>query len=214
MFSAELTIGSQEKVSIALIWLFHISGIIGISIGFEHWFVTKTPINLTLAFLVLVLNYPLNTQRKLWLAASFFFAGMLVEWIGVHQGFLFGSYSYGNNLGPKIDGVPLLIGINWSLLVIITGTIANFYSKNTLTRILIGAGLMVFLDFFLEHSAPLFDFWTFAGGIAPFKNYIAWFLIAAFLHGIFQRFKMQGSFVISMHLYTAQLLFFFYFFWM
>jgi putative membrane protein len=109
--------------------------------------------------------------------------------------------------------VPLLIGINWCLLVIITGTIANYLTSNPFLRVFSSAALMVFLDLFLEHIAPRFDFWTFAGGIAPFKNYLAWFIIAAILQMIFQRFKMQGNFLFSLHLFLAQFLFFFYFFW-
>lgn len=213
MFSLELTSWDREKISIGLIWLFHLSAIIGISIGFETWFAAKTPLNLVLAFLLLVLNFPIDTPRKIWLAVTFFTMGMLAEWIGVHQGFLFGSYSYGNNLGIKLDGVPLLIGVNWCILVLITGAIANFLTRNNFLRIFTGAGLMVFLDFFLEHTAPRFDFWTFAGGIAPFKNYLAWFIIAIVMHVIFQAYKIRGNFRFSLHLYFAQLFFFFYFFW-
>ena len=129
MSSIELTFWDREKISIGLVWLFHLSAIIGISIGFETWFAAKTPLNLVLAFLLLVLNFSIDTSRKIWLSATFFAMGMLAEWIGVHQGFLFGTYSYGSNLGPKLDGVPFLIGVNWCILVLITGTIANYLTN-------------------------------------------------------------------------------------
>ena len=41
------------------------------------------------------------------------------EWIGVNYGWLFGSYVYGESLGFKIGGVPLLIGANWLLLALV-----------------------------------------------------------------------------------------------
>jgi putative membrane protein len=213
MLSAELTLLDRERTSIGLLWLVHLTGIVGISIGFENWFITKTPLNLLLAFVILIINYPINNYRKSFLAAAFFAVGMLAEWLGVHYGLLFGTYSYGENLGPKLYGVPLLIGINWSLLVIITGTIANALTGSVFLRSVLGAGMMVLLDLFLEHSAPRFDFWTFAGGLAPLQNYLAWFIIALILQLLFQAFKMKGNFRIALHLYLAQLLFFFFFFW-
>ncbi|MBK7882949.1 MAG: carotenoid biosynthesis protein [Chitinophagaceae bacterium] len=43
--------------------------------------------------------------------------GIAVEIIGVKTGFLFGNYSYGIVLGPKIQSVPILIGINWFIII-------------------------------------------------------------------------------------------------
>ena len=43
---------------------------------------------------------------------------MLTEAIGVNTGLLFGTYEYGANLGFKIFGVPLIIGVNWTVLII------------------------------------------------------------------------------------------------
>jgi len=138
--------------------------------------------------------------------------GMLAEWIGVHYGILFGTYSYGANLGAKIDGVPLLIGINWALLTFITARIAQYLSKNNILQILLGATLMLLLDYFMEHSAPRFDFWEFKDGLAPLKNYITWFLVAVLFHTLVKWIKITGDLRFSMHLYAAQLLFFVYFF--
>jgi len=36
--------------SILVIWLFVISALIGISLGFEDWFIPKTPLNLLIGF--------------------------------------------------------------------------------------------------------------------------------------------------------------------
>ncbi len=199
-------------ISIGVLWLVHVSGMIGVSMGYTDFFLPKTPLNLSLAFMLLVWVFPINSLKHILLSFTFFAVGMLVEWIGVQYGFLFGEYYYGNNLGPKLDGVPWLIGVNWAVLVIITGAIANHLLKSKFKRILLGAGLMVVLDFFMEASAPVFDFWVFSEGIAPFQNYLAWFLIAAFLHFLFQEFKMNGSYLFSKHLYACQLIFFAWFY--
>ena len=198
-------------ISIGILWLFHLSGMIGISLGYEDWFVKKTPLNLTIAFVLLILNYPID-RKKIVYTSLFFFVGMLVEWIGVHYHFLFGSYSYGSSLGAKLDGVPFLIGINWAVLVLITGTISSRLTNHFWWKIILGSALMVLLDFFMEVPAPIFDFWTFENGLAPLRNYIAWFGIAAILHFLFQKNNMEGHLTFSIHLYLSQFVFFLYFY--
>lgn len=202
----------KQLFSIGIIWLFQVVGILGISLGFEDWFITKTPLNLSIALVLLIWNYPLNSTHKITMSLIFFCVGMLAEWIGVHYDFLFGAYYYGNNLGLKIDGVPLIIGVNWAVLTLITGTIATHISNRPFLRIILGAALMVFLDFFLEVSAPQFDFWHWGVGHAPFRNFVTWFLLAALLQWLLQRTKVIGNLTFSIHLYLAQLIFFAYFY--
>ena len=211
-----LTQHSHKKTilysSIGIIWLFQVSAIIGITLGYQDWFITKTPMNLIIVISLLVWNYPINTVTKALVVLSFFSAGMLAEWVGVHYDFLFGAYYYGGNLGIKLDGVPYIIGINWAVLTLITGTIAHRLTKRLILRIIIGAFLMVFLDFFLEVSAPEFDFWHWGVGHAPLRNFVTWFLLAAALQYILQRTQTVGNLTFSIHLYLAQLAFFIYFY--
>ncbi|MFT5166271.1 MAG: putative membrane protein, partial [Saprospiraceae bacterium] len=182
----------RQSISILLVWLFHLSAMIGISIGFENWFMSKTPINLSLIFMLLLWSFSSHLSKFSIGIGVFFIGGMFIEWLGVHYGFLFGTYEYGSNLGPKILEVPWFIGINWALLTLITGVMATSITKRKTTSIIVGASLMVFLDIFLEFSAPIFDFWRFENGIAPLKNYIAWFGIAILFHFIFQSLKLKG----------------------
>ena len=46
----------NAKVSIFIIWLFHLSGMIGISFGDKDFFLAFTPINLFISFVLLFLN--------------------------------------------------------------------------------------------------------------------------------------------------------------
>jgi bisanhydrobacterioruberin hydratase len=203
---------NKLSISIAILVLFHITAIIGVSLGYKEWFVSKTPLTLSLSFVLLVVNYPLNSFKKWAYAGVFFFGGMMIEWIGLHQGWPFGNYVYGENLGAKFDGVPYFIGVFWAVLTLVTGDIASKISDNLLIKIFLGAFLMVLLDYFMETAAPQFDFWTFEGGMAPVKNYIAWFAVAAFLHLILQKVKLKGNFSFSLALYLIQLIFFSYFY--
>lgn len=201
-----------EEISIGVVWLFQVSGVVGISLGYEQWFISKTPVILCLTFILLVINFPLTSVRSILVTCFFFVAGMVAEYIGVTYAILFGSYTYGSNLGLKIGGVPYLIGLYWALLVLVTGVSANQLSLNKPVRILIGAGLMVCLDFFMEQSAPLFDYWSFTGDVAPLGNYVTWFGLAIILHFGFQHFQLSGSRKFSAHVLIAQFFFFIYFY--
>jgi len=199
------------NISIFVIWLFHVSAIIGITLGYQQWFVSKTPLNLLIQAALLILCFPINTSKKLIVFSGCFLAGMLVEAIGVQYSFLFGNYYYGENLGFKVFDVPLLIGVNWAILVFVTAAIAQRLSKNFLKKIIIGATLMVVLDVVIEAVAPTFDFWYFTEGHPPIRNFISWFLVASFLHYVFQYFKLDGDFKFALNLYLAQFVFFGYF---
>ncbi|MDH4090732.1 MAG: carotenoid biosynthesis protein [Cyclobacteriaceae bacterium] len=200
-----------EYISIGLVWLLQISALIGISLGYQQWFISKTPINLLLIFVLLIINFPISSPKSIAITFFFFAVGMLAEWIGIHGGFLFGRYSYGDSLGLKVGGVPFLIGLTWAILVLVTGVCSNHIAENRAIRMLIGAVLMVSLDFFMEASAPIFDFWTFAGNVTPLKNYMAWFVLGLLLHFVFQHSKLAGSKRFSVHVALALFLFFTYF---
>lgn len=201
-----------KQLSIVIIWLFQVSAIIGISLGHHDWFISKTPLNLIITAVLLTIHFPIDSFKKIIVALGIFTFSFLIEWIGVHFGFLFGVYEYGKNLGQKIDGVPLLIGVNWAVLILCTAAMADRWVKPVMLKVLLGALLMVFMDFFIEASAPPFDFWIWASGTAPLRNYIAWFIVSALLHTFYHRTKMKGDFTFSWHLYAAQLLFFIYFY--
>jgi len=203
---------NSQQIAVFTIWLFHISALIGISIGFQDWFVSKTPLNLALMSVLLVMHSPFHKIR-FWIGMTLFFmGGMLVEYLGVQYSLFFGSYEYGTNMGPKFGGVPWLIGLNWALLTMVTGVISYTLFKNTFVRIFTGASLMVFLDVFLEHSAPVFNYWQFEGGTVPLDNYIAWFVISLIFHAIFKLLRLYANPQVSVHLYVAQLVYFFWFF--
>lgn len=198
---------TKQNISIGLIWLFHVSGSIGIIYSDATWFLKATPINLLLSFVLLLINTRLNKKTSFILLLCFV-TGMLAEIIGVKFGFLFGNYTYGDALGYKVLGVPLMIGVNWSILVFITGFIAQCFSNTLFLRVFIGVGLMLFLDLVMEPIAPKLDFWTFEGGLASFHNYFGWAIIALPLQWMFHKssVKIEGPF--PFHLYLLQVLFF------
>ena len=198
---------TNQNISLWLIWLFHVSGIIGIIYSDASWFIKATPLNLMLSFILLLLNIE-RSKKTLLLILLCFFVGMLAEIIGVKYGFIFGKYTYGKALGPKFMEVPFMMGIVWCILVFITGFIVQLFFETTWARIIVGIGLMLFLDLVMEPVAPILDFWTFESGLASFNNYIGWAVIAFPLQFTFHKAKLHidGSF--AFHLYFLQFLFF------
>ncbi|MDA9588704.1 carotenoid biosynthesis protein, partial [Flavobacteriaceae bacterium] len=186
---------TKQNISIALIWLFHVSGLIGIIYSNASWFIKGTPVNLLLSFSLLLLNTEWS-KKMLFLVVLCFATGMLAEILGVQYGFIFGEYSYGKALGIKFMNVPLMIGINWCILIFITGFIAQFFLNKLWSRALLGTALMLTLDLVMEPVAPVLDFWTFTTGLASFHNYFGWALVAFPLQLIFHKakVKMEGPF--------------------
>ena len=198
---------NRENVSIAIIWLFHLSGIMGILYGNSEWFISATPLNLSINFVLLLINC--NGHKWFFpIVILGFFTGMITEIMGVQWGWIFGDYQYGNALGYKVLGVPLLIGVNWALLTTITGAIAQQFYQNIFMRIIVGVGLMIFLDLLIEPIAPVLDFWAFDGGEAPLQNYIGWVVVALFLQSTFHYLKVSVEGWFPHQLYLLQIIFF------
>lgn len=200
---------TTAKISVGLIWLFHFSGLLGILFINRELFLETTPVNLFITTVLLFVNLP-DVNKGVFVAAAIaFVVGMGVELLGVNYGLIFGQYVYGDNLGVKIGGVPLLIGANWVMLTFITGAVGAVLFKNsTVFAAVVGALLMVLLDLVIEPVAPKFDYWEFANETAPLSNYIGWFLVAFPIQWVYQKYVTQKDTVFSFHLVLIQFLFF------
>lgn len=203
-----LTMDFKTATGIFLVWLLHLSAIIGVLLGEAAWFIPKTPFNLLVCSGLLLWVFPLDTLKKAGLFCFIVLAGIGAEWIGVNTGFLFGTYSYGENLGPKIGGVPYLIGANWAVLSFCSGAVSNAWGLPRGLRVLFAGLLMLGLDYFMEGLAPAFDFWEFRGGEPPLWNYICWFGLAILFQGAFQGLRLDGNRGFSTNLLAAQFTFF------
>ncbi len=194
-------------ISIFIIWLFNISGITGILLGYQDWFLPVTWFNL-LIYLFLIL-WNTNFSKTLILALFIpFGVGMVTEFLGVNYGLIFGNYTYGENLGLKVLGVPWIIGANWAILTYCSAALSRKLHHNSVVCAVLGAILMVALDVIIEVSAPRFDFWEFENGIVPLQNYIGWFFTAFLVHILLQKIIKVFSFKISLHIFIAILVFF------
>tara|TARA_Y100000022_G_C13226755_1_gene365294 strand:+ start:722 stop:1357 length:636 start_codon:yes stop_codon:yes gene_type:complete len=199
----------NKKVSIIIIWLFHLSGLLGLLYVDKNLFASLTPLNLFISTTLLFVNQTNASRLKFFIIFLIFFVGMIAEILGVQYGLIFGNYEYGNNLGLKILGVPILIGFNWVVLTVICGSISDRIFKNSkILSVLIGVALMLLIDLTLEPIAPILDYWEFSGSKAPLQNYIGWGLTSIITQSLYQYFYRDKEVIFSLNLFIAQFLFF------
>ena len=201
---------NKKNISIFIIWLVHISGFLGILFYDLDFFAGFTSLNLYLMSIILFLNLNLKSKYQTISVLSIFFIGMITEILGVNYGLIFGDYEYGNNLGFKLFGVPFLIGVNWIILTAISANIATFLTKNKsiVLTVIIGAFLMLAMDFVMEPVAPKLEMWRFKNSIVPFSNYFGWLIIGLFTQTIYNLLFHEKEMVVSINLYAAFFLFF------
>ena len=198
---------SSNLICILIIWIFHFSGIFGILYGNSEWFINLTPLNLSVSFLLLVYVNK-NQFKTILFIITCFFVGMISEILGVNFGVIFGSYKYGDALGYKLFGVPLLIGVNWAILTISCSALSATLFESRFIKIIMGVFLMVLLDAVIEPIAPVLNFWEFEGGKAPLKNYLGWIIVAFPLNYFYHILNVKVNGTFTHHLYILNILFF------
>ncbi len=144
--------------SAVFLLIIHTVGIIGLNSSFQDLFLTLTPLNLLISVAFIYINQKEYNQSLLIASILIYSLGFIVELIGVKTGLLFGEYSYGNTLGLKLFNIPLIIGANWLMLVFSVGCILNSANLSFVLKSVIGAFMLVFLDFLIEPIAIKFDF--------------------------------------------------------
>lgn len=200
---------NQGVFLIAILIIFHMVGLIGIMLpDFKELILSLSFLNLLLAFTVIILAENENKLLLISFLSIAFIIGISVELIGVHTGMLFGDYSYGANLGPKLWGVPLVIGINWGVLSITTASITQKINLPVYFKIIVNAFLLVLFDFVMEPVAMKSDFWSWKNDEIPLFNYVCWFFVALILQLIYHWIRKSKSNKVFNALFVIQLLFF------
>lgn len=217
---------SPYQIATALAVLFHAIGLNGILFFDREFFIHTTPFNLLLMFVLLVWTNEEN-NRWFWIfVIACFVVGVSVEIVGINTGLLFGNYNYGEALGIQFKNVPLLIGINWFIVIYCSGIsvhtllmkIVNKLPENNigaskslkaLSVIVDGATLAVIFDWLMEPVAVKLNYWQWNGdGSIPLYNYICWFIVSILLLAVFHfcKFNKQNKFAVNLLL--IQIMFF------
>ncbi len=109
--------------------------------------------------------------------------GFAIETTGVATGFPYGTFYYGNSLGPKVaDLVPYLLPLSWVPLVLgaVAATVpgGKIGPRRRILWVLSAAILLSLVDGVLDPGAAALGFWVWPeGGIyygVPITNYFGW----------------------------------------
>jgi bisanhydrobacterioruberin hydratase len=203
---ARLSIANHWPLTILI--LLHAVGALGLSSSFAIYFQQLTPINLLISAIILGVSSSAKNAYFYFFIISTFILGFAAEWIGVRYEWLFGTYSYGQTLGWKIANVPVIIGINWFLIIYSVGNIMNLFDISKLLKITFGASLAVLLDIFIEPVAIYYDFWSWENTTPPLQNYIGWFIVSFVMLLIFFNQNEKESNKNAIAFYFIQLIFF------
>ncbi len=201
-------IKNKLQLSLFLLAVIYLVGIVTALIGHTDALMQLTPYNLVFATGLILYNAEgMNKVYLKWFLLVAV-AGYLIELLGIITGIIFGIYAYGEGLGIKLFDVPLIIGINWAVLVFASAAILNKLKLSIWLKAAIAATMMVAYDILLEPVAIRFDFWNWEGGSIPLQNYIAWWLIAyVMLLGVLRYVKnLQNK--IALYVVLVQSLFF------
>lgn len=215
---------TKQEIATAIAVFFHAIGLTGLLYFDKSFFIQATPINLLLSFALLIWTQNEKDKQFLFFFFACFIIGFAAEVIGVNTGMLFGNYTYGNVLGLKIKNVPLLIGVNWFIIIYCCGISIHTllmkmisriaadtgkppYSLKALSVIVDGATMAVFFDWLMEPVAIRLGYWSWAGPI-PFFNYLCWFAVSGLLLTIFHFIKFDKQNKFAVNLLLIQLMFF------
>ena len=202
---------SWIKVNIIIILLFilHLVGGVALSINsVKPIFLTLTPFNLLLTFGLLIFGNNDFSFKFFKIISLLFMIGFFIEVFGVYTGLLFGEYHYGKTLGFQLLGVPLIIGVNWILLVVSSFAVSSYFVSNSILKVVLSSFIMVLLDFMIEPVAIRLDFWHWQSGIIPLQNYLMWFLVAMIMNWILVFNKFTFNLKLGFGLLISQVLFF------
>ena len=199
---------SRNTLLIGAIGIIHTVGLLGMLSPCREWFLVLTPINLLVsAVLVGVGERHWNRNLALVLLGCFV-VGFGAEVAGVATGRVFGVYTYGETLGLKLFEVPLVIGLNWAVLVYCTGIITYRIPGADPLKAAVAAALMTGLDYVMEPVAIALDFWSWESEAIPWQNYFAWFVISYVLVRVFHRLEHKAINPVTVGLFVAQAAFF------
>ena len=199
-----------ELIKKYLLWfliLVYFCGTIGFAIK-PDFFRPFTPVTLLLTAFVFLIHQPLKNKSYLFAFCIVALIGFTAEVIGVKTGWIFGDYEYGHVIGYKLMNVPILISLNWALLIATGVLLCTYLSKKRIASSLLAATLITGIDFLMEQVCSTMDFWYFKEGIAGIQNYLAWFVISFLCSFFFFKTLSKGNKRVAIVIISLQIFFF------
>lgn len=154
----------------------------------------------------------LNNHRNLagftfWSLITMLFM-FLIAVIGINTGVLFGSFEYGSTLPTTLANIPLIVPLNWAMILLSAyGFLTNAVSQRNL-RALFAAVIVLALKLLMDPVGVRLDYWTWDLGYIPLRNYVSWFVASIIFTQILALMKIHARSVIFRVYLIMQFLFY------
>lgn len=202
---------NNENFFTFLIIIFFLAGLIFHLIPFTQKYVLAiTDITMLLTnSIVLFFVFREQENKKLfyWSIITFILT-FLTELMGVRTGLIFGAYHYGETMLIQLFNIPIVIGMNWVILMLGSYSLARMIFRRSVFIPLFSSLLIVGFDFLMEEVAMKLDYWQWDRNNIPLQNYIAWFFISLIFSSILVLFKVNVKSKILKVYFLIQLGFF------
>ncbi len=154
----------------------------------------------------------LNNHRNL---TEFTFWGLitilcvfLVAVVGINTGVLFGSFEYGSTLPTTVAHIPLVVPLNWAMLLLSAyGFFSNAVSQRHL-RALLASVVVFLLNLLIQPVGVKLGYWVWDTDTIPVQNYISWFVVSIIFTQILALMKIHARSVIFKTYLIMQFLFY------
>jgi len=142
----------------------------------------------------IVLYFVFRTQKNktlLYWSIVTFTLTYLTELAGVRTGAIFGEYHYGETMIFQVMNVPIVIGMNWVILMLGSYSLVYWMKAKPVLLPVFSSLLIVGFDFVMEEVAMKLDYWQWEGNNVPLQNYVAWFIISLIFSSILTLLKVK-----------------------
>jgi putative membrane protein len=200
--------GNYSKPLI-LLSILHIGGLVCMKYGgLMDIFQLMVPYHLLIVLCVMLYYQKHWNFRGIGFLFGIYLAAFIVEAVGVNTGQIFGTYRYGKTLGFKVFDTPLIIGVNWLILIYSVTILIKKLPYGNLGNAALGALILTALDVLIEPVAMRTGMWIWPDAKVPIQNYAAWFVLSYIfiLTLLFSKSKLRNEF--APYVFIIQMVFF------
>ncbi|WP_297090495.1 carotenoid biosynthesis protein [uncultured Draconibacterium sp.] len=203
------TIQSHFNYVVFFLVVFYTVGVLGLSLSAsQSFFIRLTPFALLLSSFFVAFFHATFSKTTVLIFLLIYVLSFFIELIGVQTGIIFGEYKYGHGLGIKVANTPLIIGLNWLLLVYTSNAIMQQINCHPLIKVTGAASLLLLYDILLEQVAPKIAMWSFSTANIPLQNYLVWFLLGLSFSALLHLFRINTKNKIAPYVFVIQAVFF------
>ena len=160
-----------QVTSFGVLALIYIVGAYGLFLNSKGLFVKLVPAAIVLTAAGLFINHIGEKPKVLLHFIAIYAITMGIEWLAISTGVLFGSYQYQFMMGPKIYGVPFIVGVSWWMMVYMGFHMVKKLKMNRIKKTAVATVVITFLLVLGELTAQKLGLWIWDEKTAPLQNF-------------------------------------------